>query len=984
MRHLQPQDSRFYPILYAVVSLAVLGFIMAAYSQQRIEEFRADRADMAQRAAAGTAREIHTYTTELRNAIQVFADENQALIGALARDTGEHPGYASMAQKIQRYFPEHVAFAVIDQNGQVRSHTLERPLGAACMAAVRRYAQSAIAPQTTIHANPGYTHFDVMVPWRDPGSAQSGLLFVSIRPGVLHEILQRASMSEYDLYLVDAGPSGLIQADVDAARRAETPLREFQTEGGGGASIRVSPDIPGTAWRVLAELNAQSLLAHERGIWRFTLVTYALFMLLTAFLTWILIRQLGLRRRTENSLRTIATGVSGATGDDFFASVAENLAIALSMRYALVAQIEEGRVKYLTIWDGEGEVSEREGTLEGSALERVIRDAGLEIERGAAGLFPEDTLCRKLGVEGYIGVPLLGSDENTLGVLSVMHDGPIREVARSRAIVEILAARTATEIERLQVQQALMHSEAQYRYLVETSRDILWELDGNGRWVYVNEAAQSVYGYRPEEMIGSRFRDRVAPEYAEQCSQAFERVLRNGELRDYEVTHRHKSGRTVHLIYNGKVKHSEEGEVIGMTGTATDITELMKAQAEAKKNSGLFSAVLTNLPVFFFRVDEQGSLSDIRGNGLRRLGVGDYGLVGESVYDLFSGTREEIEQALAGKMVQFEVQGIAKDKLWWFSVSMFFDAWRGKGAVGFAVDVTGRKTAEVKMIGLVRENRALARRLLEVQEDERTKLSRELHDELGQSITAVKSLATAITHLDGERIAEIHSLGHSVIDLSARLYDFAKHLMHRLRPDVVDTLGFREAIDTCLKRSQLEASGVTCGLHAVGDLNSLSEILKITTYRIVQECLTNISKYAMASNVQIMIKRCVMPMDARQSVTRILAEKEVDPEHVQGNSLYRDTLIIHIADDGVGMSLRERANDDGTQPRGVGLQGIRERVTALGGELDIKSAAGKGVQLTVSIDIGEADHCDIAQKESYNEASDEEERRHEANENIVG
>lgn len=986
MRRVHLQDSRFYPVLYAVVSLALVGFIMGAYSESRISDFRHDKAAMATGAARGAAREIYSYLDELRGSVRLFTGEYHTLIDHLASHPQDADSYARLVEKLHRYFPDYVSFAIVGPDGNILVNAVDQPLAKECVAVIGRYAQSGTTPEIAIHAVPGSYHFDMMVPWLRAQGEASGLFFLSLRAAPLQHILNRASITEYELYLVRGGAPYFVEVvtEGDTAKYAEGELIDSQATAPHPVSL--SAMIPGTHWSVAAVLNGDSLRADEREVWRFTLISYGLFVLLTAFLTTFLIHQLGLRRQIENSLRTIAAGVGSTTGTAFFESLSQNLAIALGLRYAMVAGLastDAREVSVLSIWDSAGEVERKTIELDGSVLQHTFDQGGCDLAKKAAQIFPTDCFVKELGVEAFICVPLLDSQETRVGVLCVMNDKPIHALARIRAIVEIMAARAGAEIERLRVQQALVRSEAQYRYLVETSRDILWELDVDGRWVYVNNAAKSIYGYEPQEMIGSLFRDLTSPQYADRCSEAFGKILRVGELKDYEVTHRHKSGRTVHLIYNGKVKHAQDGVVIGMTGTATDVTDLMKAQAEAKKNSGLFSAVLSNLPVFFFCIDEQGMISDIRGNGLQGLGAQDYGLVGESIFALFSGARDEIDRALSGKMVQFEVQGLHEDKLWWFSVSLFFDAWRGKGAVGFAVDVTGRKTAEVKMIGLVRENRALARRLIEVQEDERTILSRELHDELGQSITAVKSLATAITHLDEDRLSEIKSLGNSIIDLSARLYDFAKNLMHRLRPDVVDTLGFREAIDTCLKRSQLEASGVTCGLHTTGDLDTLNEILKITTYRIIQECLTNILKYAMASNVQIIIKRCSVPRDEQRAASRWFAEDRMPRSGDASGVVYRDTLILHISDDGVGMDIRARVDQECQTSTGVGLQGIRERVTALGGELEIVSAAGKGVQLTVTIDIGEADYCSIAEKDTYNEALAGEEVRHETNQNIV-
>lgn len=351
----------------------------------------------------------------------------------------------------------------------------------------------------------------------------------------------------------------------------------------------------------------------------------------------------------------------------------------------------------------------------------------------------------------------------------------------------------------------------------------------------------------------------------------------------------------------------------------------------------LLDALLEHLPVFYYRVDDEGHVQEIQGRGARCLDDVPQRLVGRSLYALFPGTADHIRRALTGEVVEFESQGMNRDRFWWISARMLPAPEPGGGAIGLAIDVTEPKTAEVKMVGLIRENRALARRLVEIQEEERNLLARELHDELGQSLTAIRSLATAVAQPGQRDTREVSRLGSSIVELSARLYDVVRNLMHRLRPDVVDGLAFRDALQTCIDNSQLEAMGVQFEVDIDGDLDDLNDVVKISLYRILQESLTNIAKYAMASHVAVRLHRERKPGEA-QGGNR--------PGAAPAASV--DCVELEIVDDGVGMDPPRPGGQSAT--RGSGLRGMSERVHALGGDIKITSAPRKGVDIHVSID----------------------------------
>jgi signal transduction histidine kinase len=226
-------------------------------------------------------------------------------------------------------------------------------------------------------------------------------------------------------------------------------------------------------------------------------------------------------------------------------------------------------------------------------------------------------------------------------------------------------------------------------------------------------------------------------------------------------------------------------------------------------------------------------------------------------------------------------------------------------------DITDVTLMQNELAGALEENRRLSQRSMQVQEEERRNLARELHDELGQSLNAIKVDAVTIRD-NSAALPEIHRGALSIIEVSSQVYDVVRSLMQRLRPVALDELGLRSAMQYCVEQWQRRHAGVRCTFTADGELDDLDEQTNITLYRLVQECLTNVAKHADATQVGI-------------SMTRSVHE-----------------LRFSFGDNGKGF-------DPSQKRRGLGLVGLRERVEALAGHFELDSAPGRGVHVIAVI-----------------------------------
>ena len=208
----------------------------------------------------------------------------------------------------------------------------------------------------------------------------------------------------------------------------------------------------------------------------------------------------------------------------------------------------------------------------------------------------------------WYDTPLTDADGNILGMISMGLNITKRkqtEVALQTAKAELEARveerttalkQTVEQLleevwERQLAEGALQASESKYRNLVETSQDIIWSLDAQGNYTFVNAAVTPICGYEPAEMIGRPFSDFHASELDQKDQQVFQRLLAGESIFQYEATYLTRAGVRVNLVISAMALRDETGAVVGVTGTASDITARKKAEQTLKDRDRLLNGV---------------------------------------------------------------------------------------------------------------------------------------------------------------------------------------------------------------------------------------------------------------------------------------------------------------------------------------------------------------------------------------------------------
>jgi PAS domain S-box-containing protein len=228
------------------------------------------------------------------------------------------------------------------------------------------------------------------------------------------------------------------------------------------------------------------------------------------------------------------------------------------------------------------------------------------------------------------------------------------------------------------------------------------------------------------------------------------------------------------------------------------------------------------------------------------------------------------------------------------------------------VEVRVRKEAE-------QARQAMLQQLVTAQEDERRRIARELHDQMGQDLTALLLGLKALADAMAPAAAAHHHLAQ-VQALATRLGHNVRALAVQLRPAALDGLGLTVALTTYLEAWSAQAQ-VVADIHTTGlDGSQLPLAVETTLYRLVQEALTNVLKHAQASNVSVIIER------------------------------KRGAVHLIVEDDGVGFDVA-KTQQSAVQERRLGLLGMHERVAQLGGTITIESTATSGTTLFVTLPL---------------------------------
>ena len=360
--------------------------------------------------------------------------------------------------------------------------------------------------------------------------------------------------------------------------------------------------------------------------------------------------------------------------------------------------------------------------------------------------------------------------------------------------------------------------------------------------------------------------------------------------------------------------------------------ERTRQRLALREAEGRYQSLFDDVPVGLFRVALDGRIVDANPALMEMLGYPDRQTLRSAKAMVFFADAEKRRELMtrlkqSGLVRHFEAEFYRHDgKLLWAEVNARAIHNRRNPVLdvlcyeGSLEDITERKRVEKKLRDSREQLRALAAYLQSVREEERTRIAREVHDELGQTLTALKmDLAWLDKKMaEANTAAALRPLQHKTKTLPVsvdQIISMVRKIATELRPPVLDELGLEAAIEWQIREFE-KRTGIECQFKPGSRHLNLDPERATAVFRIFQETLTNIIRHAQATQVNIHLRE-------------------------EG-----DKLILEVQDNGRGLTGRERS---GT--RSLGLLGMRERATMLDGEINIIGRQGKGTTVGVRIPL---------------------------------
>lgn len=500
--------------------------------------------------------------------------------------------------------------------------------------------------------------------------------------------------------------------------------------------------------------------------------------------------------------------------------------------------------------------------------------------------------------------------------------------------VALLVAVARDVTERRQQDEALRARDVQLEEAQAIANLGSWEWDvrtNTRRW---SEQMTQIFGVRPDELPTTfdDFYSLVHPEDREAAAKIAHEALRSGAAYENQFRIVRPDG-TVRTVHNqARLDRDESGKPVRVLGVCQDITERQLAEDQVRLTQERFRMMVENVRDYaIYMLDMKGYITswnlgaeriigyradEVIGNHYSRFFLPDHALRGDPGMQLEFAT-------IQGR---YESEGwrVRKDgsQFWAHVIAtpLLDDTGKLRGFSKITHDITERKRAEEDLHNYADRLRVTSRRLVEVQEAERRILASELHDRVGQSLTALGlNLSIVASGLDAEAKPELAARMEDCSSLVQGTVDAIRNVMAELRPHALDDYGLPAALRS-LASGFSRRTGIQVAFNGEQSRTDLPKTVDLAMFRIAQEALNNVAKHSSADHVEIAIRR------------------------VNG------CATLWVSDNGVGFDPKRARSS--SSDAGWGLLIMRERAEAVGAQFSLKAEPHAGVQVVVEYHIG--------------------------------
>jgi len=451
------------------------------------------------------------------------------------------------------------------------------------------------------------------------------------------------------------------------------------------------------------------------------------------------------------------------------------------------------------------------------------------------------------------------------------------------------------------------------RALMDHTTDNIYFKDRNSRFLRISSSQAAWLGLkRPEEAVGKSDFDFFSQEHAEQAFDDEQEVMRTGKaIVGKEEKETWPDGSATWVSTTKVPLRGPDGRIVGTLGISRDITEHKRVEEELNRTNDLLETIFSSIHVKIAYMDTRFNFIRVNRAYAEADDQDPAYFIGKNHFDLYAHSENE---AVFREVVRTCRPHFALNKpfryarhpergttYWDWSLEPVLDPLGVlKGLVLTLIDVTERTRAEQELQVSREDFRRLSARLESAIEEERRRIAHELHDELGQSLTALKMELSRVAQ-DHEQVPTLSARLRSVLEMMGNCVEAVRRISQELRPAILDHLGLGAAVEWHAGEFQ-KRTGITCDLESELDESDLNREVSMALFRIIQEALTNVARHSGAGRAVIYLSRS------------------------------SDGLAIEIRDDGRGMDLTALGNS-----RSLGILGMRERAARLGGVFSIES-----------------------------------------------
>lgn len=456
----------------------------------------------------------------------------------------------------------------------------------------------------------------------------------------------------------------------------------------------------------------------------------------------------------------------------------------------------------------------------------------------------------------------------------------------------------------------VVESQNRFYDIAMSSGDWIWEIDNSGKYVYVSDRIEEVLGYKPQEVIGKTPFDLMSSDNAVKIKSKFNKIVsKSAPIKDLVNWNLSKSGVPVCLLTNGVPIFNMEKQLIGYRGVDKDITSKIKSEEEVNFQAKL----LQNVNDSIIYTDLEGIIQYVNQGTNYTFGYKPRHLIGKTLSKLFPEQYKDLSMTDLFVVIDFQPyqsiwQGTnKKGELIWLDVKinlMHTPDGKMEGFIIVSKDITLIKKAEVEII----------RSLITGEDKERQRVATDLHDSLGQILTAsslnFNSLKQDIKSLSAKNQKE-YQLGLTF--LNDAIVE-ARNIAYNLMPKSLEQFGLINSVTTLINSVKKSVDFNISLSENIGE-KRLDKHLEINMYRITQEILNNAIKHSKAKKLSFQYQ------------------------------VYDKELIFTYEDDGVGFNYNNK------KTVGAGLGNIKNRVTSMSGFISINSGKNKGTSISIELII---------------------------------